>query len=183
VLHVIKWAARLVAGGVSVVLAILSTAIFREMATSVGAPPWAIPAAIGLHLAGGLLAFATFFLWRLTRVVGSARRDSEQVTRRGRRTVAVVLSGLGLVGVLVGLLAALGLVGAPFAEPGTVGLILFLVIASLASGMTGIGVWRDTTWARRSAVLSGFLFFGNVPIGTALALYLWWFARTTVARE
>lgn len=179
----IKWAVRLVAGGVSIVLAMFSTEIFREAATSVDAPHWVSAAAIGFHLAGGLLAFVTFFLWKLTRIIGCVRREGEGTIRRGRRTVAVLLSGLGLLGVLVGLIAAVGLVGAPSAAPGTVGLILILMGASLAFGMTGIGVWRDAEWAKRGAVLSGFLCFGNVPIGTALALYLWWFARTTVVPE
>ena len=145
-----------------------------EIAESVDPPIWVVLSAIAFHLSGGLVAFGAFFRWRVSRIVqrGGA---ADRTVRRHERAVGAVLVGIGVFVALVALVVLLGVVGAS-AAPSTVAIIVFLLIVSVISVGTGVGLRRGTSWSRRAGLLSGFVFFGGVPIGTVLALSLWWLA-------
>jgi len=172
--HVLKWAVRLAAGAASIVLAILANAILMDIAQSGDSPSWAVPLAIALHLSGGLLAFGVFFRWRFSRVVPRAE-VADHAVRRYERTVGAALVGVAVLASGVAAVAILGLTDRS-AAAGTVAIIAFLLIVSLISGGTGFGLRQGSTWSRRAALFSGFVFFGGIPIGTILALSLWWLA-------
>jgi hypothetical protein len=177
---VFKWVLRLTAGGTSIVLAILGNAILVEIPESIEPPIWAVLLAIGFHVCGGFIAYGTFFRWSLSRI---GIRGGE-VVRQRERTIGAILVGVGLVLALVALVAVVGLVGVS-AAPSTVLIIAFLIAVSIVAVATGMGLRRGASWSRRAALFSGFVFFGGVPIGTALALSLWWLAaqRPNMALE
>jgi len=172
----LTWLVRLAAGAVSLILAISGNGILMETAESVDSPSWAIPLAIAFHLSSGLLAFGVFFRWQFSRINGRGSQANRHPVRRHERTVGAMLVGIGMLAGLVALLAVLGLAGEPSAAPGTVAIIVFLLIVSLVSVGTGVGLRKEASWSRRAALFSGFLFFGGVPVGTVLALTLWWLA-------
>lgn len=59
-----------------------------------------------------------------------------------------------------------------------VGLLLTVLLLS-----TAYGLFRRKRWARVSSLILAGLFIWFVPLGTALAIYSWWFLQSEAARQ
>lgn len=177
--RVVRLLVRLGMGAISVALAVMSTEIAKEEGAD------GLVASLAFALCGGLLAYAIFFRWPLTRVLlcGERRGSAGGGISRRARSVGVALITLGALGLLTAALSFLGMAGLPSVPPEVVMLTVFLLILSLVCSAVGVGLRREASWARRAALILGFVFFGGIPIGTALGVYLWWFAGSSVVRK
>ncbi|HEX8845125.1 MAG TPA: hypothetical protein VF791_10800 [Pyrinomonadaceae bacterium] len=59
-----------------------------------------------------------------------------------------------------------------------VGLLLTIVLLS-----TAYGLFKRRRWARMSSLILAGLFIWLVPLGTALAIYSWWFLQSEGAKQ
>jgi hypothetical protein len=171
---------RVAMASVSVSLALMS----RAAAKDTSAPETPVIAFL-FALAGGLLTFGVFFWWRFTRVALFAERDGESrgEIRRQSRSLGLVLIVSSVLGLVVSSLSFIGWVDLPLAPPEVILLTFLALILSVSCGVTGLGLRRETPWARRAALILGFAFFGGIPIGTGLAVYIWWFTASSAVRE
>ena len=141
--HALRFVVRLAAGAVSLALAILGSALLSDIA-SVDTPNWALPLAVAIHLAGGLLTFGVFFRWGWSRVVPALHPGEEagRVVRKYERTVGAILAVGGSFAMLVAALAVVGVGGAP--APEMVAIILFLFFVAVMSGFGEVHPGRGT---------------------------------------
>lgn len=63
-----------------------------------------------------------------------------------------------------------------------IGIIVALVFMVFLY-LTAYGLFKKRRWARISALISSGLFVWLVPLGTALAIYAWWFLQGESGRQ
>jgi hypothetical protein len=130
------------------------------------------------------LVFLVFFRAKATRVVLSV----EGAVAKHKKAIAgliVTCGGVGLVGsiaYLVLLDATLPVTRGVLTDFLPLGSTAWLILLSVGALALGWGLWVENRVARKSLVAAGFLFYGGFPIGTALAMYIWWFAMSPVVR-
>jgi drug/metabolite transporter (DMT)-like permease len=59
-----------------------------------------------------------------------------------------------------------------------VGLLLTIILL-----LTAYGLFKIKRWARTSSLILAGLFIWLVPLGTALAIYSWWFLKSEDAKQ
>ncbi|HEY0427001.1 MAG TPA: hypothetical protein VGC76_04265 [Pyrinomonadaceae bacterium] len=104
----------------------------------------------------------------------------------GLQFFIIAFIGLIYVGVLGGVMASISNMPRRANEPNPeaiFGLVIFIVVIALAFGtlflipkiIAGIGLRKEKSWAKVWAIVACCLAVLNIPIGTALAVYGFWF--------
>lgn len=171
-------------GVVGVICAILADAAWGEIRSAPDSEAASIAFLVGLVFY--LFAVLGLFvgLIKSGRMVLRISDADEQKIVHHKRALVVILGGFGFLGFL-GSVAYLGVVGGASEESyGALSRMLplgdigFLLAASAALLLLAWGLRFEKNWARVGIMAFGFLFVAGFPLGTALALYIWWFTAS-----
>lgn len=191
----IAWTVRVSTGLFALFLVLLGKAIEEELAARPSAPVEYLIPLVG-DLVAAALAYVVFAHWSRTRVVytpdndqprpGAADHDQIRAQIRRLSTLFLFVSGVLIVSalwLLFLLASAAPTIREVFERRFSTFDLGLAMILGVGVGVVGLGLRGLHASARLGAIVTGFLFFGGIPFGTAFALYAWWVAASPPVKD